>query len=102
MNYEAGDFHKLISIGTPHRGSELATALLDDRCRPFVFGTLRGFFEFEEAPKGAENEGPAAIIQEGRRQLRTPVGRADRDQLVEIPRLVVHESPVGPGTLADP
>jgi pimeloyl-ACP methyl ester carboxylesterase len=52
MNYEAGDFHKLISIGSPHRGSEMATALLEDRCRPFVFPTLRGFFEFWGMPFG--------------------------------------------------
>jgi pimeloyl-ACP methyl ester carboxylesterase len=52
MNYEAGDFHKLISIGTPHTGSEMATALIAHRCQPFIAPTLRRMFEFRNMPFG--------------------------------------------------
>ncbi|MEE9229072.1 MAG: cadherin repeat domain-containing protein, partial [Acidobacteriota bacterium] len=52
LNYGVGDFHKLISIGAPHRGSPLATVFLTYRCRPFLRTTLQGFFEFWIGPFG--------------------------------------------------
>jgi hypothetical protein len=33
-NYFQGFFHKIITVGTPHRGTRLATWLLQNRCRP--------------------------------------------------------------------
>ena len=36
VNYFKGDFHKLITIGTPHQGTPLADWLLARRCQPLV------------------------------------------------------------------
>jgi pimeloyl-ACP methyl ester carboxylesterase len=33
-NFLSGDFHKIITVGTPHRGSDLANWLVANRCRP--------------------------------------------------------------------
>jgi hypothetical protein len=55
VNLGQGDIHKLISIGTPHRGSPLANDLFSNASRPCTFlgvpaGTLGSHFQEQGVP----------------------------------------------------
>ena len=54
-NFQCGDFHKLITVGTPHRGTPAADFLLSNRCaRASAFGgtTLEGYLASSGRPFG--------------------------------------------------
>ncbi|MEK7083842.1 MAG: alpha/beta fold hydrolase, partial [Patescibacteria group bacterium] len=55
-NYNKGSFHKIITVGTPHLGTQMADFLVKNKCKTFLGipdVTLEKFFNKREKPIGA-------------------------------------------------
>jgi len=88
VNYNKGDFHKLITLGTPHGGSRLADVLVNGKCRK------RPYNCWAEAGADSVTEGAVA----GGVTLLTCKPQTLDETLanVNIP-FIVDKHPLGPG-----
>jgi len=66
-NYKKGDFHKLITVGTPHQGTPLADWLIEHKCDIITLGGRNGTIE------NRFNEG---LLDAGVRLFTMPIGPA--------------------------
>jgi len=77
-NYGAGYFHKLITIGSPHLGTPMATFFLNHRCDESVVGPMERPLTLEELlAAGGRRIGPAVVGFQEESTMIEHLGRTD-------------------------